>query len=968
MQCHNARPASAASAVEWRRAGCARSRSPALGPVTYSHELPNEPRTAGRGPARVCPVDTPYKPHMTLYTNLLDRAKVDDGIAPCWLEAMATGDYEWKTFAEFLDHVDETSSGMKRALGLGRQEMVGVFSRSQYEWTLVEQSCNRMAYTLVPLYDTLGSSTVPYILNHTEMKVVFCAKEQTATLLHCLPECPHLKTIVQYESNLNEQQVAEANKRGVKVWTLDDIVTIGRDHPADADPPKPEDLSTICYTSGTTGTPKGVLVTHANFVSAVNAYRPMIKANRDESERFLHAMMITEGAAIGFYHGNVARILDDVQALHPTTYEPNIRQLKHKVTSTGAAKHIEYFYQALDEKKRLNMLKHEKYDAELFDGFKPVLGGRVRQILTGAAPITSEVKEFFQYVFGVPVLEAYGVTEASGGVACSSASMPQGPHVGVPLPGLAIRLADIREMNYSSVEGYGEVLMKGPNVFSGYYKQPELTQEVLDEDGWYATGDIGRWNPDGTLSIVDRKKHIFKLSQGEHIAPEKVEGVYQKSKFVGQVFVDGDSLQSYLVAVVTDDEQRRELEKAVLADMDIVARADGLHGFERAFTVENDLVTPTLKPKRAKLTKHFANVVKTLYATGLHALHPYKLSESLELKNRIVMSPLTRARCDPVTHEAGPMQVEYYSQRAGAGLIITEAVAISVQGFGWYGAPCLYTEAHRDSWKPVVEAVHAKGAKIFLQIWHIGRQGHPSFSGDVVGPSAIGPVSGHTRDFNAEKAPYELCRELKTEEISEVINDFCKSARLAKEAGFDGVDIHAANGYLPDTFLQSSTNKRTDKYGGSIENRARFLLELVEALQNEWLADRIGLRLSPNGFYGDTGSADNYEMCCYVAEKLSKYGLAYLATLDGFGFGFQDKGPLTKPFDVKKNFKGTVMAANSYTRDTAEGVLLSGAADLRFLNDWALNEPAGYETWFGTRMPGPSGYIDFPTYSVDFKN
>ncbi|KAF1777730.1 Cyclic nucleotide-binding-like [Phytophthora cactorum] len=318
--------------------------------------------------------------------------------------------------------------------------------------------------------------------------------------------------------------------------------------------------------------------------------------------------------------------------------------------------------------------------------------------------------------------------------------------------------------------------------------------------------------------------------------------------------------------------------------------------------------------------------------------------------------PLTRARCDPVTHEAGPMQVEYYSQRAGAGLIITEAVAISVQGFGWYGAPCLYTEAHRDSWKPVVEAVHAKGAKIFLQIWHIGRQGHPSFSGDVVGPSAIGPVSGHTRDFNAEKAPYELCRELKTEEISEVINDFCKSARLAKEAGFDGVDIHAANGYLPDTFLQSSTNKRTDKYGGSIENRARFLLELVEALQNEWLADRIGLRLSPNGFYGDTGSADNYEMCCYVAEKLSKYGLAYLATLDGFGFGFQDKGPLTKPFDVKKNFKGTVMAANSYTRDTAEGVLLSGAADLvsfgrpfisnpdlaeRFLNDWALNEPAG---------------------------
>ncbi|ETP40610.1 hypothetical protein F442_12111 [Phytophthora nicotianae P10297] len=634
--------------------------------VSYSHELPSVPRIAGRGPARVCPIKIPYKPHMTLYTNLLDRAKMDDGSRPMFgsrpvdpMTGVATGDYEWKTFAEFLDHVDETASGMKRALGLGRQGMVGVFSRSQYEWTLVEQSCNRMAFTLVPLYDTLGPSTVPYILNHTEMKVVFCAKEQTATLLHCLPQCPHLKTIVQYESNLNEQHVAEANKRGVKIWTLEDIVKIGRDHPADADPPKPEDLSTICYTSGTTGTPKGVLVTHANFVSAVNAYRPMIKANRDDvyfsflplphvAERFLHAMMITEGAAIGFYHGNVARVLDDVQALHPTVFVAVPRlmnrivdQLKHKVTSTGDAKHIEYFYRALDEKKRLNVLKHEQYDAELFDGFKPVLGGRVRQILTGAAPITSEVKEFFQYVFGVPVLEAYGITEASGGVACSSASMPQGPHVGVPLPGLAVRLADVPEMNYSSDEGYGEVLMKGPNVFSGYYKQPELTREVL-EDGWYATGDIGRWNPDGTLSIVDRKKHIFKLSQGEHVAPEKIEGVYQKSKFVGQVFVEGDSLQSYLVAVVvpdsevvahsplknweTDDKQRRELEKLVLADMDVVARADGLHGFERvkkiyltseAFTVENDLVTPTLKPKRAKLAKHFADVVKALYATAL---------------------------------------------------------------------------------------------------------------------------------------------------------------------------------------------------------------------------------------------------------------------------------------------------------------------------------------------------------------
>ncbi|GMF64765.1 unnamed protein product [Phytophthora lilii] len=685
---------------------------------------------------------------MTLYTNLLGRAKVDDGSRPMFgsrpvdpVSGEAVGDYEWRTFAEFLDHVNDTAAGMKRALGLGRQDMVGVFSRSQYEWTLVEQSCNRMAYTLVPLYDTLGPSTVPFILNHTEMRVVFCAKEQTATLLHCLPECPHLKTIVQYESSVDDEHVAQAEAHGVKIWTLEDVVKVGKNHPAEADPPKPDDLSTICYTSGTTGTPKGVLVTHANFVSAVNAYRPLIKANRDDA---------------------VARILDDVQALHPTVFVAVPRlmnrifdQLKHKVASGGDAKQVEAFYRALEEKKRLNLLKHEEYDAALFDRFKPVLGGRVRQILTGAAPITSEVKEFFQYVFGVPVLEAYGITEASGGVACSSADMPQGPHVGVPLPGLAIRLADVPEMNYSSSDDHGEVLMKGPNVFSGYYKQPELTKEVLDADGWYATGDIGRWNENGTLSIVDRKKHIFKLSQGEHIAPEKVEGVYQKSKFVGQVFVDGDSLQSYLVAVVvpdasvvahspfadweTNDEHRRGLEKAVLEDMDVVARADGLHGFERVkkifltfdtFTVENDLVTPTLKPKRAKLAKHFADVVKALVPTVVYAT--------------------------------------------------------------------------------LVDAIRSRGN-------------------------------------------HELCGQHGVEAANPSI---CSSR--------------------PSTYLLYRVSKT------SIENRV-----FVVALQNEWPADRVGPRLSPNAFYGNTGGADS----SYVGDKLGSYGLAYLAIVDSFRLGFQDEGP-----------------------------------------------------------------------------
>eukprot|EP00644_Phytophthora_capsici_P002708 jgi/Phyca11/15171/fgenesh1_pg.PHYCAscaffold_11_\ len=279
-------------------------------------------------------------------------------------------------------------------------------------------------------------------------------------------------------------------------------------------------------------------------------------------------------------------------------------------------------------------------------------------------------------------------------------------------------------------------------------------------------------------------------------------------------------------------------------------------------------------------------------------LTPLKLGDGLELKNRLVVAPTTRARSDPVTRTPIERNMVYYEQRAGAGLIVTEGTAISAQGFGWYGAPALYTDAHEAAWKQVVDRVHAKGGKIFLQAWH--------------------------------------CNE----------------------------------------FLQSSTNLRTDKYGGSFENRYRILHEIVEALKTVFPASRIGVRLSPNGAYGGMGSSDNHEMFTYVFERLSEHGLAYLSVLDGFGFGYHDKSPTLSVFDVKKAFKGVVMANNSYTRDTAEGVVRSGAADLvafgrlymsnpdlaeRVQNDWPVNELIDYEFfWDGEK--GDEGYITIPDY------
>ncbi|TMW68960.1 hypothetical protein Poli38472_001116 [Pythium oligandrum] len=358
---------------------------------------------------------------------------------------------------------------------------------------------------------------------------------------------------------------------------------------------------------------------------------------------------------------------------------------------------------------------------------------------------------------------------------------------------------------------------------------------------------------------------------------------------------------------------------------------------------------------------------------------PLTLGEGLTLKNRVIVSPMTRARCDPVTRAPGHLTATYYAQRAGSGLIITEASAVSEQGYGWYAAPGLYNEEQLDGWKKVVDAVHAEDGKIFLQMWHMGRQAHSSFNSknELVAPSAIPATQGRLRNAQGEYTTHEMPRALETDEIPGIVEDFRNSATLAKEAGFDGVEIHASGGYLIDQFLQSCTNKRTDKYGGSFENRARFLMEIVEAIKTVWPADRIGIRISPNRTYSEMGSEDNDEMFTYVMEELSKHELSYLAILDGYGSGYHDKCRILNAMDAKNAFKGPVFGTASYTRDIAEGAIRCGAADAvgfgmfyisnpdlaeRFQHDWPLAPDASYE-YFYDPAKGAEGYTTFPAYT-----
>ncbi|OWZ09337.1 12-oxophytodienoate reductase [Phytophthora megakarya] len=357
---------------------------------------------------------------------------------------------------------------------------------------------------------------------------------------------------------------------------------------------------------------------------------------------------------------------------------------------------------------------------------------------------------------------------------------------------------------------------------------------------------------------------------------------------------------------------------------------------------------------------------------------PLQMGKDLVLKNRIVFGPATRARINPVSHAPNEMNAIYYEQRAGAGLIISEGCAISEQGFGWYGSPGLFTDEQAAGWKEVVNRIHQKGGKIFVQLWHMGRQSHPSFhtNNEVVSASATVLEGGNTRDVGGERTGFERARALTLNEIPGVVKQYRMCAELAKQVGFDGAEVHAGSGYLIDQFLQSCTNERADQYGGSFENRYRLLHEILEAVKTVYPADHIGVRVSPSSKYGGMGSGDNTEMFTYVFQRLSDHGLGYLAILDGIGFGYSDKSRVMTALDAKIHFKGIIMANCSYTRDTAEGVVHSGAADLvsfvrgfmsnpdlvdRYQNDWPLNDELAYEFYWDPSK-GKEGYITPPQY------
>jgi len=356
--------------------------------------------------------------------------------------------------------------------------------------------------------------------------------------------------------------------------------------------------------------------------------------------------------------------------------------------------------------------------------------------------------------------------------------------------------------------------------------------------------------------------------------------------------------------------------------------------------------------------------------SSIDILSPFQLGP-LTLPNRVVMAPMTRNRAGP-GNVPGAMNATYYAQRASAGLIVSEATQVSPQGVGYPGTPGIHSAAQVAGWTLVTDAVHGAGGRIFLQLWHVGRISHPSLQPDgalPVAPSALAPA-GQAMTREGMK-PFVTPRALETAEIAGIVEDYRRGARNARAAGFDGVELHGANGYLVDQFLRDSTNHRTDRYGGGAANRARFLVEVMEALVGEWGAARVGVRLAPTNPFNDIADSNPAATFATAVGELNRFGLAYLHIVEPIASDPVAAGETPDLPFFRKIWRGALIGNKGYDLNRANAAIRDGVADLvsfaaLFLANPDLPErlrrggpfnPPDRKTFYGGTT---AGYVDYP--------
>ncbi|KAL8536340.1 hypothetical protein ACS0TY_011822 [Phlomoides rotata] len=581
------------------------------------------------------------------------------------------GMYKWMTYKEVYDMVLKVGNSI-RSCGIEEGGRCGIYGANSPEWIMSMEACNAHGLYCVPLYDTLGAGAIEFIICHAEVALAFVEEKKISELLKTFPGAAnYLKTIVSF-GKVNSQQKEEAEKFGVVIYSWDDFLSLGKNKHFDLPVKKKTDICTIMYTSGTTGDPKGVLISNNNIVTLIAGVQCLLH-NVNESltindvymsylplahifDRVIEECFINHGASIGFWRGDVKLLVEDMGELKPTIFcaVPRVLEriqsgLQQKISAGGFIKQTMFNF-AYSLKLR-NLRKGSKHseaspicDKVVFSKVKQGLGGNVRLILSGAAPLASHVEEFMKVVSCAHVLQGYGLTETCAGTFVSIPhEMDMLGTVGPPVPNVDVCLESVPEMGYDALSRRpcGEVCVRGDTLFSGYYKREDLTKEVFI-DGWFHTGDIGEWQANGSLKIVDRKKNIFKLSQGEYVAVENLENIYGLVSAVDSIWIYGNSFEAYLVAVINPSKQAVEqwaeeagisgdfdslcentkVKEYFLGELAKIGKEKKLKGFEFIkavhldpvpFDMERDLITPTFKKKRPQLLKYYQEVIDNMY-------------------------------------------------------------------------------------------------------------------------------------------------------------------------------------------------------------------------------------------------------------------------------------------------------------------------------------------------------------------
>lgn len=583
---------------------------------------------------------------------------------------------------------------LHKAIGVTDEKYgIGLWCQNRPEWQITDLGCLSQSLFTVSIYDTLGPDATEFIINHADLKCVATSIPHIPTLLKLAPRIPSLKIIICLDPLDDGDKPgysklailnAIAAESGITIHAMSDVEKLGELSKLPMKPPGPDDIVTINYTSGTTGNPKGVVLTHINAVAAASTSRVVGNANSSDViisylplahiyERVSEHGAFFTGVAIGYFHGDILSLVDDMKVLHPTGFI-SVPRLYNRFGSAikAAAIDVPGFKGSLGRHvistKTANMKlgpgkaynTHALYDRIWTPKVRAGFGlERCRRMVSGSAPLDPTLHEFLRAGFGNEILQGYGLTETYAVGTCQLSDDFSTGNCGGMGPCSEACLESVPDMDYlvtDSPNPRGELLLRGPTVFREYFKSPEETAKAKTKDGWFRTGDIAEIDARGRIKIIDRRKNVLKLAQGEYISPERIENVYlANSNLFTQCYVHGDSTQAFLVGVFGIDPVtfaifasgilKKQIEptdvptlkaamadakvlKAVISQLDKIGKKSKFNAYERVravhleidpFTIENELLTPTLKMKRPQTAKKYRSHLDRLYEEALLA-------------------------------------------------------------------------------------------------------------------------------------------------------------------------------------------------------------------------------------------------------------------------------------------------------------------------------------------------------------